>query len=107
MQARHASKLVRISFAALLFATLATAASAQFSIPFIASATPDLTAGTLTITASPSTTFVSPSVTLDGVSLTNKSFSGSTIVANLGSVTAPGTYLLVVTDQSFIGECSM
>jgi hypothetical protein len=82
-------------------------ASAQFSpIPFIASATANLTATppTLTITGSQYSTFVSPTVTLDGVKLTVKSFTSTTIVANLGPVTNPGTYLLIVTDRFFIGE---
>ena len=107
MQSCLASKLLRISLAALLFTTLASSVSAQFSpIPFIASATTNLTANppTLTITASQYTTFVAPAVTLNGVKLTIKSFTSTTIIADLGSVTAPGTYLLIVTDRLFVGE---
>jgi len=45
MQNRLVAKLVRISLAALVFTSLASIASAQFSpIPFIASATANLTA---------------------------------------------------------------
>ena len=107
MQTRIASKLVRISLAALLFGTLASTVSAQFSpIPYIASATPDLNATppTLTITGSQYGVFVSPIVTLNGVKLTVQSYTNTKIVAKLGSVTAPGTYLLIVTDRYFIGE---
>ena len=107
MQRRIASKLVRISLAALLFTALASTVSAQFSpIPFIASATANLNATppTLTITGSQYSTFVAPAVTLNGVKLTVASFNKNTIVANLGSVIPPGTYLLIVTDRLFIGE---
>jgi hypothetical protein len=107
MQTRLGRNLVRTSLAVLLFTSLVSTASAQFSpIPFIASATANLTATppTLTITGSQYSTFVAPTVTLDGVKLTVKSFTSTTIVANLGPVTSPGTYLLIVTDRFFIGE---
>ena len=105
MQHRFASKLVRIALAALLLTTLASTASAQYgSSPVIASAKVNLTNNTLTITGTASTNFLSPTVTLNGVRLTLKSVSNSTIVANLVTVPAPGTYLLVVTDFFFVGE---
>ena len=107
MQTRLASKPVRISLAAFLLTALASTVSAQFSpTPFIASATANLAASppTLTIIGSQYSTFLAPTVTLNGVKLTIKSFTSTKIVANLGSVTAPGTYLLLVTDRFFVGE---
>ena len=104
MEFRLASKLVRISLAALLFTALESTASAQFSpTPFIASATVNYTADTLTIIGSKYSTWLAPTVTLDGVKLTIKSFNSATIVAELASVPPPGTYLLIVTDRFFVG----
>jgi Collagen triple helix repeat (20 copies) len=92
------TKLVRLSLAVLLTFTLASAVRAQSFTPTVTSATVNLTAGTITIDGSGFSEFFSgPSVNLDGVNLTIQSFTNQTIVASLGSVTTPGTYLLKVT----------
>jgi hypothetical protein len=90
------TKLVRLSLAALLTFALASTARAQ-SFPTVTSATVNLTAGTITIDGSGFDEFFGgPSVTLGGLNLTVESFTNQTIVASLGSVTTPGTYLLKV-----------
>ena len=99
MQKRiETTKLVRLSLAALLAFTLASAVEAQSLTPTVTSATVNLIADTITIDGSG---FIelrgSPLVTLGGVSLSVKSFTNETVVASLGSVTTPGTYLLKVT----------
>jgi len=91
------TKLVRLSLAALLTFALASTVRAQ-SFPTVTSATVNLTAGTITIDGSGFDEFFGgPSVTLGGLNLTVESFTNQTIVASLGSVTTPGTYLLKVT----------
>jgi len=99
------TKLVRLSLAALLASTLASTVRAQPFTPTVTSVTVNLTVGTITIDGSGFVQdFHQPLVTLDGVSLTVKSFTNQTIVAKLGSVTAPGTYLLKVTASASSAE---
>ena len=52
---------------------------------------------TITITGSGFSAKTKPTVQLGGTNLTVDSYAATSIVASLGSVTAPGTYLLTVT----------
>ncbi|HSU18737.1 MAG TPA: hypothetical protein VLI45_03245 [Acidobacteriaceae bacterium] len=91
MQNNIAGKLLRLSLAGLLSTALASTLQAQT----IDTATVNLSADNITITGS-GFGKKTPPVTLGGVNLTVLSNSGTSIVASLGTVTAPGTYLLAV-----------
>jgi hypothetical protein len=84
------------SLLALLLTVFALPVKAQlFSI--ISNATVNTTTNTITIIGSGFSARVKPTVHLGGTSLAVSSFNATSIVAGLGSVTAPGTYLLTVT----------
>ena len=105
MHNRFARELARLSLAALLFIPLASTVSAQSNEPLsIVSATVNYAANTITILAPPCCNSVTPTVNLNGVNLTVKSFNNSTIVAQLASMPAPGTYLLIVQDGYYGGQ---
>jgi hypothetical protein len=85
----------QLSLLVLLLSASALPLKAQiFSI--IRSTMVNTNTNTITITGSGFDAKVKPKVTLAGTSLTVSSFTSSTIVASLGSVTGPGTYLLIV-----------
>ncbi|MGC1463559.1 MAG: IPT/TIG domain-containing protein [Terracidiphilus sp.] len=81
-------------FVLLLTASALPLRAQVFSI--IRSTMVNTNTNTITITGSGFDAKVKPKVTLAGTSLTVSSFTSSTIVASLGSVTSPGTYLLLV-----------
>ncbi len=81
-------------FVLLLTASALPLRAQVFSI--IRSTMVNTNTNTITITGSGFDAKVKPKVTLAGTSLTVSSYTSSTIVASLGSVTAPGTYLLIV-----------
>jgi hypothetical protein len=84
------------SLLALLLTVFALPVKAQlFSI--ISNATVNTSTNTITITGSGFSTRVKPTVHLGATSLAVTSFNATSIVASLGSATAPGTYLLTVT----------
>ncbi len=87
-----------------LFSLLALLLLTAFALPVkaqlfsvISSATVNTSTNTLTITGSGFSSRVKPTVHLGGTSLAVSSFDDTSIVASLGPVTAPGTYLLTVT----------
>lgn len=73
----------------------APTASAQI-VPTIESASVNTANSTIIINGGGFDPITKPAVNLGGTSLVIQSFNKSTIVAKLGSVTAPGTYLLTV-----------
>jgi hypothetical protein len=93
MQRNIPTRLLPLFLAILLSAVLVPSAKAQ-GHSSVTSATVNLSAGTITINGGQFDS--KTSVSLDGVDLTIQSFNSTTIVALLGSVTAPGTYLLSV-----------
>jgi hypothetical protein len=85
----------QLSLLVLLLAASALPLKAQiFSI--IRSTTVNTNTNTITISGSGFDARVKPKVSLGGTSLTVSSFTSTTVVASLGTVTAPGTYLLIV-----------
>jgi hypothetical protein len=85
-----------IALLALLLTAFALPAKAQlFSI--ISDTKVNTSTNTITIAGSGFSTKVKPAVNLGGTNLSVSSFTATSIVASLGSVTAPGTYLLTVT----------
>ncbi|HEX3987499.1 MAG TPA: IPT/TIG domain-containing protein [Acidobacteriaceae bacterium] len=84
-----------VALLALLFTATALPVKAQlFSI--ISNTKVNTSANTITITGSGFNSKLKPVVYLGGTSLAVSSFTTNTIVASLGSVTAPGTYLLTL-----------
>lgn len=85
-----------VALLAFLLAGFALPAKAQlFSI--ISNTQVNTSTNTITITGGGFSSKVKPTVYLGGTNLVVSSFSATSIVASLGSVTAPGTYLLAVT----------
>lgn len=78
----------------LLFAFAVPAKAQLFSV--ISNTMVNTSTNTITITGTGFSSKVKPTVKLGGTALVATSFSPTTIVASLGSVTAPGTYLLTV-----------
>lgn len=72
-------------------------------LPVIESAAVDTTAKTITIQGAGFPAQSKLKVSLDGTNLTVTSSTSTQIVASLGSVTAPGTYLLAVQGDLLIG----
>ena len=84
-----------IALLAFLLAAFAPTAKAQlFSV--ISNTKVDTTANTITINGNGFSSRTKPVVALGGTSLTPTSYTTTSIVASLGAVTAPGTYLLTV-----------
>jgi hypothetical protein len=85
-----------VALLTMLFTVSALPVKAQlFSV--ISTTTVDSGTNSITIAGSGFNTRVKPVVTLGGKTLTVSSYSNTSIVASLGSITAPGTYLLTVT----------
>jgi hypothetical protein len=85
-----------VALLAFLLAGFALPAKAQlFSI--ISNTKVNTSTNTITITGAGFSSKVKPTVYLGGTNLSVSSFTAASIVASLGSVTAPGTYLLTVT----------
>jgi hypothetical protein len=85
-----------ITLLAFLLVAFALPAKAQlFSI--ISNAKVNTSTNMITITGSGFNTRVKPTVYLGGTNLSVSSFTATSVVASLGSVTAPGTYMLTVT----------
>ena len=85
-----------IALLAFLLAAFAPPAKAQlFSI--ISNTKVNTSTNTINITGSGFSSKVKPTVYLGGTTLSISSFTATSIVASLGSVTLPGTYLLTVT----------
>lgn len=85
-----------VALLALLLTVFAVPAKAQlFSI--ISNTMVNTNTNTITITGSGFSTRVKPTVSLGGTALTVSSYTATSIVASLGPVTAPGTYLLTLT----------
>lgn len=84
-----------ITLPGLLLFALALQAKAQL-FPIISNAKVNTSINTITITGSGFNSRVKPTVYLGGTNLNVSSFTATSIVASLGSVTAPGTYLLTV-----------
>ncbi len=85
-----------VALLAFLLVAFALPAKAQlFSI--ISNTKVNTSANTITIAGSGFSTKVKPAVNLGGTNLSVSSFTATSIVASLGSLTAPGTYLLTVT----------
>ncbi len=85
-----------ITLLAISLSTFAVPARAQlFSI--ISNTKVNTSTNMITIAGSGFNSRVKPAVNLGGTNLTVSSFTATSIVASLGSVTAPGTYLLTVT----------
>lgn len=93
----HLYKFLRLALIALLSAPLASSLRAQV-LPVINEVTVNTTANTITIAGTGFNSRLKPSVKLGSTSLTVTSYTSTGIVANLGTVTAPGTYLLTVVD---------
>jgi hypothetical protein len=93
MQRNISTRLLPLFLAILLSAILVPSAKAQ-GHSSVTSATVNLSAGTITINGGQFDS--KTSVSLGGVDLTIQSFNSTTVVALLGSVTTPGTYLLSV-----------
>jgi len=97
MLANVSRSLLRLFVIALSLASLTLPLRAQL-LPVIESATVNSAANTITISGIGFNTRIKPTVNLGGTNLTVNSYTSTTVVANLGSVTAPGTYLLTLTD---------
>lgn len=93
---RHISRVVsRLSLFALLLTVFALPLRAQvFSI--ITNTMVNTNTNTITITGGGFSSKAKPTVRLGTTGLAVNSYSSTSIVASLGSVTAPGTYLLTV-----------
>jgi hypothetical protein len=85
-----------ITLLALLLFALTLPAKAQL-FPIISNAKVNTSTNIITITGSGFNTRVKPTVYLGATNLSVSSFTATSIVASLGSITAPGTYLLTVT----------
>ena len=85
-----------ITLLALLLAAIPLPAKAQL-FPIISNTKVNTSTNMITITGSGFNSRVKPTVYLGGTNLNVSSFTATSIVASLGSVTAPGTYLLTVT----------
>ena len=85
-----------VALLTMLFTGSALPVKAQlFSV--ISATTVDTSTNTITIAGSGFNTRIKPVVALGGKTLAVSSFSNTSVVASLGSITAPGTYLLTVT----------
>lgn len=98
MNTRIFRNWLQLSTAALLLIV----PTAHLRAQTIDSAMVNTVAGTITIQGS-FNSFHKPKVVLGGVALTVSSYGSSTIVASLGTVTAPGTYWLEVSDPAPTG----
>jgi Collagen triple helix repeat (20 copies) len=85
-----------LSLLALLLTAFALPVKAQlFSL--ISNTMVNTTTNTITITGSGFSSRLKPTVSLGGTNLAVSSFNATSVVASLGPVTAPGTYLLTIT----------